>query len=86
MGRPVARRMNLTAVSTASVPFNAMSTRDIPSGRHAEQFLGQRQHVLVRVVVRVLVAVATEASITGSTTSGRAAPNGTDAIALMKSR
>ena len=32
IGRPVARRMNLTAVSTASVPFNAMSTRVIPSG------------------------------------------------------
>ena len=27
IGRPVARRMNRTEVSTASVPFRAMSTR-----------------------------------------------------------
>ena len=33
--RPVARRMNRMAVSTASVPFNAMSTRDSAPGATA---------------------------------------------------
>ena len=32
IGRPVARRMNLIEVSTASVPFSAMSTRVMPAG------------------------------------------------------
>ena len=84
-GRPVARRMNLTADSTASVPFSARSTRVRLAG---ETSIRRRASCDMSGFVTPWLSSlpkASSCSLAASTRSARPAPNGTDADELTRS-
>ena len=85
IGRPVARRISFSAVSIASVPFSARSTRVMPGGAisssrpESSSSSGHGMEWLSSLPYRRIV------STTGSIRSPRAAPTGTEAEAEIRS-
>ena len=85
MGRPVARRIIFTAVSTASVPFSAGSTRVSDAGEISTSFSASGSIRSEAIAEPSSLPSRPIASVATSISSSRQAPSGTDAEAETRS-